>query len=153
MTNNLQKKLASQILKVGTSKVWLDPSKVKDIDAGITKADIRRFIQKGWIKSLPEKVAMPREKGKRRRGAGRRKGSKYAKLSRKRRWMNTVRPLRRMLVELRAARQIDNATYRNLYMLVKGGMFRSRSHLRIYLEQRGILKSGGVKTGKRAAKK
>jgi hypothetical protein len=27
-------------------------------------------------------------------------------------------------------------------MLVKGGMFRSRSHLKIYLEQHGLLKKG-----------
>jgi large subunit ribosomal protein L19e len=54
--------------------------------------------------------------------------------------MSTVRPLRRALKELRADSQIDNATYRKLYMLIKGGQFRSRSHMRIYMEQHGMLK-------------
>ena len=136
----MQKRLAADILKVGESKVWLDPSNTKDIQGAITRADIKRLIKKGMIKSLPKKVKKPKEKKKRRRGPGKRKGSRYAKVSKKRRWMSTVRPLRRMLKELKESKQIDNATYRKLYMLVKGGQFRSRSHLRIYLEQRGIIK-------------
>ncbi|MHA1743841.1 MAG: 50S ribosomal protein L19e [Candidatus Heimdallarchaeota archaeon] len=138
--SSLQKKLAAKILKVGESRVWLDPKKTKDISAAITKADIRKLIKKGAIKALPEKIRKPKEKKKRRRGPGKRKGSKFAKVTAKRRWINTVRPLRRMLKELRDSGQIDRRTYRKLYLLVKGGMFRSRSHLKIYLEQHGILK-------------
>jgi large subunit ribosomal protein L19e len=137
---SLQKKLAAKILKVGLSRVWLDPTKTKDIEAAITKADIRRLIQKGYIKALPEKLKRPKEKIKRRRGIGSKKGSKFAKLTKKRRWIVTVRPLRRMLKELKASGQIDNRTYRRLYLLVKGGMFRSRSHLKIYLEQHSLIK-------------
>ncbi|MDI6798802.1 MAG: 50S ribosomal protein L19e [Candidatus Aenigmarchaeota archaeon] len=137
---SLQKKLAAKVLKVGESKVWLDPTKTKDIEAAITKADIRKLIKKGYVKALPEKVKRPKEKRKRRRGPGRKKGAKHAIVTAKERWISTVRPLREMLKELRASNQIDKATYRRLYLLVKSGMFRSRSHLRIYLEQRGILK-------------
>lgn len=138
--SGLQKKLAAKVLKVGKSKVWLDPAQKKDIEAAITKIDIRKLIQKGYIKALKSKPRMPKEKKKKRRGAGSRKGSKFAKLKAKERWMSTVRPLRRMLKELRKTEQIDRRTYRKLYLLVKGGMFRSRSHLKIYLEQHGILK-------------
>jgi len=134
-----QKKVAAKILKVGQSKIWLDPAKAKDIEAAITKADIRKMIQKGSIKVLKEKVARPK-KEKRRKGIGRRKGKKYSIVTRKRRWISTVRPLRVMLKELRDKEQIDNRTYKNLYLLVKGGVFRSRSHLKIYLEQHGLLK-------------
>jgi len=137
---NLQKKLAAHILKVGQSKVWLDPTKTKDIVAAITKADVRRLIQKKYIKALPDKVKMPRKKSKRRRGIGSVKGKKHARLAAKKRWIIVVRPLRRMLKELRKSGEIDKATYRKLYLMVKGGMFRSRSHLRIYLEQRNIIK-------------
>jgi len=138
--SSLQKKLAARILKVGESKVWLDPTKAKDIEAAITKIDIRKLIKKDMIKVLPEKIRKPREKTKRRKGAGRRKGSKGAIITEKRRWISTVRPLRRMLKELRSTNQIDKQTYRRLYLLVKGGMFRSRSHLKIYLEQHDLLK-------------
>lgn len=137
---SLQKRLAAKILKVGESKVWLNPTKIKDIEAAITKIDVRKLIKKGYIKALAGKVKKPKEERKRRRGPGRKKGSKHAVLTAKERWISVVRPLREMLKELRASNQIDKATYRKLYLLVKGGMFRSRSHLRIYLEQRGILK-------------
>jgi large subunit ribosomal protein L19e len=137
---SLQKKLAAKILKVGESRVWLDPSQVKDVDAAITNADIRKMILKGYIKALPEKLHKPRERVKRKKGPGRRKGARYSLVTAKEKWMSTVRPLRRMLKELRDSGQIDNRTYRRLYLLVKGGMFRSRSHLRIYLEQRGLIK-------------
>jgi large subunit ribosomal protein L19e len=140
--SSLQKKLAAQILKVGESRVWLDPSKQKDIEAAITKADVRKLIQKGYIKALPEKLHKPKER-KRKRGPGSKKGAKGAILPEKRKWIQIVRPLREMLKELRDSGQIDNQAYRRLYKLVKGGMFRSRSHLRIYLEQRDLLKKGG----------
>lgn len=138
--SSLQKKLAAKILKVGESKVWLNPASTKDIEAAITKIDVRKLIKKGMVKALPEKVRMPREKVKRKKGPGRRKGAKGAIVTSKQRWISTVRPLRRMLSELRASGQIDKQTYRKIYLLVKGGMFRSRSHLKIYLEQHDLLK-------------
>jgi len=136
----LQKKLAAKILKVGRSKIWLDPTKQKELQAAITRIDIKKLIKQGVIKALREKVKKPRQKRKRRRGPGSRKGSKYAKAPKKRRWINTIRPLRRMLNELKASGQIDAAMHRKLYRLAKGGQFRSRRHLRVYLEQRGMLK-------------
>jgi large subunit ribosomal protein L19e len=135
--SSLQRKLAAKILKVGESRVWLDPTKTEDIRKAITKADIRRLIQKGYIKALPKKVKKPKEGGRRTR---RKKGSKYAKLTKKRRWISTVRPLRKMLKELKASGQVDTRTYKRLYKLVKGGVFRSRSHMKTYLEQHGLLK-------------
>lgn len=137
---SMQKRLAAHILKVGESRVWLDPTKAKDIEAAIIKIDIRKLIKKGQIKALPEKLHRPREKGKRRRGEGNRKGAKGSIVSAKRKWISVVRPLRKMLKELRDSGQIDRQTYSTLYKLVKGGMFRSRSHLKIYLEQHDILK-------------
>ena len=140
----LQKKLAADILKVGKSRVWISPAKEdqKEVQAAITRVDIKRLIKKGTIKAVPSKVRKPKTKAtrKKRKKAGSRKGSKYARLTKKRRWMSTVRPLRAMLKEYKDEGQIDNATYRRLYMLVKGGQFRSRSHMRLYMEQHGMLK-------------
>lgn len=138
--SSLQKKLAAKIFKVGESRIWLDPTQAKDIKAAITRADMRKLIQKKTIKVLSAKVKMPREKRKKRKGIGSRKGAKYSRLASKKRWISAIRPLRKMLKELRSTKQIDKATYRKLYLLVKGGMFRNRSHLQIYLEQHGIIK-------------
>ena len=139
---NLQKKMASQILKVGKNRVWLDPNHSEDLNAAITKNDVRKMILKGWVKALPEKIHRPREKKKRSRGQGSRKGARYSIVNRKRRWIIKVRPLRRMLKEMKTKKEIDNETFKKLYSLVKGGMFRSRSHLRLYMEQNNLLKKG-----------
>jgi large subunit ribosomal protein L19e len=74
-----------------------------------------------------------------------RKGAKYAVISRKERWMSTVRALRKMLKEMKSKDEIDNQTFKKLYRLVKGGMFRSKSHLKIYMEQHGLIKKSEKK--------
>lgn len=137
---SLQKKLAAKILKVGQNRVWLDPTKTKDIQQAITKADIRKLIKKKWIKALPEKIPYPVEKGRQKRSFGSRKGAKHAIVPAKRKWIQTVRPMRAMLKELKKTQQIDNTTYKRMYKLVKGGMFRNRAHMSLYLEQHGLLK-------------
>lgn len=137
---SLQKRLAASILKVGQSKVWLDNAKTKDISQAITRADVRRLILKGAIKRLPDKVKMRKVRGEKKKGHGSRKGSKNSIVRAKTRWIQTIRPLRRELKEMKAAGTIENSTYQQMRKLVKGGMFRSRSHLRLYLEQHGLLK-------------
>ena len=141
----MQKKLASQVMKVGKTRVWIDPDKEKqkEVQQAITRVDIKRLIQKGTIKKKPSKVRMPKDprKKKKRKSAGSRKGRANSRLPKKRRWINTVRPLRASLKELREEDKIDNATYRKLYLLVKGGQFRSRSHMRLYIEQHRMLKN------------
>ncbi|MEM5801964.1 MAG: 50S ribosomal protein L19e [Candidatus Aenigmatarchaeota archaeon] len=136
---SLQKRLAARILKVGQSRVWLDPSKIKEIEKAITYADVRRAILKGWIKKLPEKIKVKTSK-KSKRGEGSRKGKKHSIIPAKRKWIQTVRALREYLKKLKATKQIDNTTFKRLYRLVKGGAFRSKSHLKIYMEQHGLLK-------------
>jgi large subunit ribosomal protein L19e len=137
---NLQKRLAAKILKVGEGKVWMDPTKAKDISQAITRADVRRLILKKIVKKLPEKIKMPRERIQRKRTEGKRKGSKHSIIDSKTKWINTIRPLRRELKNLKSTKQIDNATYKQMRKLAKGGMFRSRAHLRLFLEQHGLLK-------------
>jgi len=137
---SIQKKLSAKVLKTGISKVWLNPEKMKDIEKAITKWDIRKLVKKGDIKTLPEKIRMRSVTKKRKRGPGSRKGKKYAIVRRKRRWILTVRPQRMTLKELKASGQLDNLSYRKLYNLVKGGMFRSRAHLKLYIEQNNMLK-------------
>ena len=44
-----------------------------------------------------------------------------------------------MLKDLRDEKKIDNTTYRKLYLQVKAGAFRNRTHLGFYLKQKGII--------------
>jgi large subunit ribosomal protein L19e len=136
----LQRKIAAKILKVGENKVWFDPSKTEEIKKAVTRADVKRLVEKKIIKALSEKLKKPKERKKRKRGPGSKKGGKYSRLGKKRRWIITIRPLRKMLKELRDSGRIDRKTYRKLYLMAKGGMFRSRAHLKTYLEQHGLIK-------------
>lgn len=131
--------MAAKILKVGKHRVWVDPTKIKEVESAVTKADIRRIIKKGYIKVLPEKIKKEKER-KKRKGAGRRKGKKFAVFSKKERWILTVRALRKNLKEMKDEGKIDKRTYRKLYLMVKSGTFRSRSHLKTYLKQHGLIK-------------
>ncbi|MEM5815045.1 MAG: 50S ribosomal protein L19e [Candidatus Aenigmatarchaeota archaeon] len=136
----LQKRLAARIFGVGESKVWLDPTKISEIEKAVSAADIRRLIKKGYIKKKIEKIKKPKEKEKNRRYYGSKKGKKYSIVSRKERWIRLVRVLRRYTKDLKKKGKIDNKTYRRIRALIKGGMFKSKSHLELYLKQHNLLK-------------
>ena len=56
MTNlTSQRRLASQILKVGQNRVWIDPERMDDVEAAITREEVKKLIHEKIIVSLPEK--------------------------------------------------------------------------------------------------
>ncbi|KYK31853.1 MAG: 50S ribosomal protein L19e [Theionarchaea archaeon] len=146
MDLSVQKRIAAEVLNCGAHRVWLDANRAEEISMGITREDIRNLVHRGLIKKKPEnatsrvrarKRALQRKKG-RRRGQGKRKGTANARLSKKARWMQRIRPLRRELKNMRDSRYIDRSAYRKLYRMAKGGAFRSVSHLRTFVEERGL---------------
>ncbi len=150
MNLRTQKRMAALILKCGVNRVWINPNKVEDLEDAITRADIRTAILSGTIAKLPangisrarkEYVWKQKAKG-RRRGQGTRKGSGLARTPKKRAWIQTIRPLRQRLRQLKSEGKIDSRAYRKLYMQAKGGMFKSRSHLEQQLRAFGYIKEG-----------
>ncbi len=148
MDLSIQKRLAAEVLGVGESRIWIDPTRIEDVEGAVTKEEIRKLIKEGVIRVKPVKGNSrarwrerheKRKKG-RRRGPGKRKGAKTARLSKKEAWMNTIRKIRRYLRYLRDHGVIDRRTYRRLYMLAKGGTFRSLSSLKTYMKEQGLLK-------------
>ncbi len=136
---SLQKRLASKMLKVGKSRVWMDTEHREEIKNAITRADIRKMINHGYIKAKSKKIKRTKVEKNKKKGPGSRKGDAGARTIGKEKWMNTVRPLRKMIKELKDQKKVDGKTYRKLYLQIKSGAFRSRSHLRLYLKQRGIV--------------
>ena len=133
MNTKNQKIMASKILKSGVDKVWVDPEQSEEVSKAITKADVRRLIKKGYIKKKKvngqsrgraRKIMIQKKKGKR-RGIGSRKGKKLSKTTKKKEWIKIVRPLRKMLKELRESGSLTPGEYRKLYLMVKGGTFKS----------------------------
>jgi large subunit ribosomal protein L19e len=142
MTNlRSQRRLAAQILKVGQNRVWIDPERMDDVEAAITRDEVRKLIHEKVIVSLPEagisrsRAKMVREKKRmgRRKGAGSRTGSSRAKISKKEAWMSKIRSLRKGLRELKASRIITESTYRKVYAIAGSGKFESLAELERYL--------------------
>jgi len=137
---NLQKKLAAKILKCGVNRVWID-SKNEKVKQAITRRDIRRFIKEGIIKKIPAKKRSKKIKRKQQK-IGSRKGAKGARRGKKTSWLKIIRPQRRLLKELKDKKQLKPHTYRKVYKLIKGGVFRSKAHLMTYLKDKKLLKKG-----------
>ena len=148
MQLKIQKRLAAQILKSSENDIWLDSNRLDEIKEAITKADVKSLIKDKAIKArkirgISRYRARKRKKQKskgRRRGSGSLKGSKGARLSKKKRWINLIRIQRVFLQSLRDKDVIDKSSYRSLYMKSKGGFFRSKRHIKIYMQEHEIIK-------------
>ncbi|MCD6461186.1 MAG: 50S ribosomal protein L19e [Thermoplasmata archaeon] len=145
-----KRRLAAEILGCGVNRVYIDPSAMDMVYEAVSRDDIRYLINEGVIKARQKKgvsrgrarmVRLQKMKGKR-RGPGSRKGRKYARLTKKERWMNTIRPIRRRLRELRDSGEIDRSTYRRYYRLAKGGTFKNTAHLESHLAAEGKIRGG-----------
>ena len=147
MTNlSSQRRLAAQIMKVGQNRVWINPERIDDVDAAITREEVKKLIHEKVITSLPEK-GVSRSRAKtiqekkrvgRRKGPGSRTGAGHAKISKKEAWMSKIRSLRKKLRELKASRVITEATYRKVYMMAGSGKFESVADLERYLKARDL---------------
>ncbi len=136
MNLRLQKRLASEVLKCGEGRVWINPEKISEVDEAITRDDIRQLISLGVIKAKRKKGVTHRVK-KKRRNKGSLKGTKFARKPRKRRWIDRIRPIRRLLKKMRAA-GLSATEYRRIYYKAKGGFYRDRTHMKLLLEKEGI---------------
>lgn len=143
-----QRRMAADILKCGQNRVWMDPDRTEEIAKAVTRADVQILIkggaviskQKQGISNARKKYRQEQRAKGRRRGQGSRKGAKYARLPKKDRWIRTIRPLRTYLKQLRDENRIDARTYRLYYQKAKGGVFRSKPHLKSHLIGDNIIK-------------
>jgi len=141
-----QRRLAAQILKVGTNRVWMDPERLEDVEVAITREEIRKLIHEGAIKPAPKKgisrvrahILRQKKKQGLRRGPGTRKGSSGAKITKKQAWMQRIRVLRRTLREWKASRTLTEGAYRQLYMVAGSGAFSSVAEMERYAKTHGL---------------
>ncbi|HHH77887.1 MAG TPA: 50S ribosomal protein L19e [Thermoplasmatales archaeon] len=143
-----QRRIAAEVLKCGEHRVWMDPDEIEEVGKAVTRQDIRNLAKSGIIAARDKKgvsrgraraLHEQRKKG-RRRGHGSRKGTAYARLPKKRRWILTIRPIRAYLKQLREENVITPSVYRRYYIRAKGGEFRNKNHLRTHLIMEGIIK-------------
>lgn len=145
---DLQKRLASQVLKCGEGRVRFDPSKLGEIKEAITKFDILRLINKGTVykvqsqgvsRARAKQIASQKRKG-RQSGHGSRKGKSTARLNPKTQWIANARSQRTLAKTLKEKQIIDNEAFRAIYAKIKGGFFRSTKHIKIYIQEQEMVR-------------
>jgi large subunit ribosomal protein L19e len=138
-----QKRLAAEVLKKGRKRIKFDTARLADIKEAITRIDIKGLVvdnaisaepKRGTSRSRARKILVQKRKG-RKTGKGSRKGVTTARLPKKENWMNHVRKQRKFIQELRDKKLISTSVYRMMYSKVKGGFFRSKNHIKIYLTE------------------
>jgi len=143
MDLKVQKRIASEVLKCGKSRVRFDPEHLSEVSGAITREDIRHLIKKGFIKKKQikgvsrvraRKIEAQKKKG-RRKGPGKRKGTRNARVSDKEKWIKKIRAQRKFLKGLRDNNEIEKSLYRKLYRRAKGGIFRSKAHIKTIIEK------------------
>ncbi|MDD9953969.1 MAG: 50S ribosomal protein L19e [Candidatus Woesearchaeota archaeon] len=146
---SLQKRLAGAVLKASPHRIVFDPARLNDIKQAITKEDIKGLISDGMIKAKPvkgisrgraRKIAKQKSKGLQ-KGIGSRKGKATARNPSKDAWMRKVRVQRKFLKELKEKKILNTANYRTLYTKSKGGFFRSVRHIKLFMNEKGMVQN------------
>ena len=147
MKLHVQKRLAASIMKRSKKKISLDQSRLEEVKEAITRFDIKSLIKDKAIKAKPvkgpskvrsRKIKVQKRKG-RQSGPGSRKGKATARVSKKEVWMNKVRKQRIFLKELKDKKLIEPKVYRALYNKSKGGYFRSKRHIKLYIDEHKLV--------------
>jgi large subunit ribosomal protein L19e len=147
MTNlTAQRRIASEIMKCGYNRVFIDPEEIERVSLALTRSDVARLIHKGVIKQRQiagtsrRKARANKSKKQRgqRAGIGSRSGSAKARTDPKDTWMNKIRSQRKYLRKLRDEGYITPSNYRLLYKQAKGNLFRSVRYLSNYIQDRDL---------------
>lgn len=145
MKASLARRLAAEILGVGESRIWIDPESLDRVATVISRDEVRKLIKDKIITIRPPatpsrgriRIKQRQKKKGRRRGPGSKKGTR---VNEKEVWIAKIRALRKYLRYLRKKKLIDKRTYRRLYLMTKGGAFRSVRHLEAYLIEHKLMR-------------
>lgn len=137
------KQLAAEIMKVGTSKIWLNPEETATISEAVTKEDIKGLISERQIKKRRDqgqskgraRILAEKKKKGRKSGKGKRKGTKKTRVNEKESWMKKIRSQRRELRKLKDSNEITASVYREAYNKARGGYFRDKKHINQYVSK------------------
>ena len=126
-----KKKLAARTLKIGKERIVFLNSRASEIKEAITKQDIRDLKSDGAIiikeiKGRKRKISNPKKRGP---GKVKKNVSK-----RKQKYVVMTRKLRKYVGERKKQEKISNEEYRDIRKKIRNKFFRSKSHLKEYIE-------------------
>ncbi|RMG37788.1 MAG: 50S ribosomal protein L19e [Methanobacteriota archaeon] len=141
-----QRRIAAELMKVGVNRVLIKEKFLGQVALALTREDVGKLISRGAITKRRIKGTSRRRSRERhakykrgqRRGPGSRKGTKNARESQKRVWINKIRAQRKYLRKLRDEGYLTPHTYRKLYLQAKGNLFRSVRYLHNYIAERDL---------------
>ena len=152
MAQNTVRRLAADILGIGTSRIRFKPDQMARINEALTRDDIRGLIKEQIIVVLPKRGvsragarirAIARRSG-RQSGHGNRKGTFKARSDPKRTWMIKVRGQRALLRKMKEDGSVAPESVRKIYTMIKGNAFRGKNVLKTYLKENSMLTESGV---------
>ncbi len=144
MKLNKLKDMAGKILKKSKHKLILKEDKLeankKMVSDAITKDDVRKIIVEGIVEKKKNtghsrgaaRILLEKKKLKRKRGPGKRKGTKSARKKTNEHNLK-VRALRKRLRELKKENKLNDKNYNKLYLRIKGNYFKGKKHLEEYI--------------------
>lgn len=131
MNLSKKKQLAAKVLKVGKKRIHFNNENLAEIKEAITKQDIKELYAEGIITIKPVKGRKTIKRRKTKRGPGK---IKKTVNKRKQIYVKITRKLRTYLKELKALGVIDRDLYQELRKKIRMRTFRSKAHLKEYLE-------------------
>ena len=144
MDLNKVKRISASVLGCGARRVWFDPAQADRIGEVMTKEDVRGLVNEGIIKKKKlqsqsrarARTLMQKKKKGRKKGDGKRKGTKKARKEKKKSWIKKVRSQRKMLKELKKKnpKEVEKLGYSKLYRMIKGNYFRGKNYLKAHVE-------------------
>ncbi|MBN2127043.1 MAG: 50S ribosomal protein L19e [Candidatus Diapherotrites archaeon] len=140
------KRIAAQILKVGETKIWINPEKTKEAKEAMTKEDVRGLIKEKIVLKRKEnlqsrgaaRILKEKKKKGRKKGKGKKTGTKKARAKKKESWMKNVRAQRKTLKKMKEEGIKTEIPYREIYNRIKGGYFKGKKYI-------SALEKGGKK--------